>query len=241
MSASPHSRSYALRADVAVVALALVACGVGTVDGGNGTPMPGSDPCNGVTCSAHGSCVASGSPAVAVCDCDDGFYAAGLTCLANDVSPVCATPVTTDSTYSGYAATVLDDGVVDARGGTATTWASSDGAGTAHFVELQFARTVSVSEVRLFWAWNATRSTYTTSQTLDVLYWNGSAFATAGTFTRSGAGAPVSTVTFAAVQTTRLRLEQAAGMGPTDYANVMWLAEIDYGPTASCLTSCAQR
>mgnify|MGYP001565600821 CR=1 FL=1 len=259
-------RNFLRLCGVAPLLVGLTACGLGTVDGGstgvaagedggacfaNDTcnaglicnasqicrPV-GADPCIGVACSGHGSCVTSGTPAVASCDCDTDFYAVGLTCLANDVAPMCATPVTTDSTYSGYATAVLDDGVVDARGGTVTTWASSDGAGTAHFVELQFARAISISEVQIFWAWNSTRSTYATSQAVDVTYWNGSAFATAGTFTRSGASTPVSTVTFAAVQTTRLRLEQAAGMGPADYPNVMWLTEVDYGPTAACLTSC---
>ncbi len=227
MSAS--SRASSLSACVTLSALSLLAaCSAGTVEG--------TSPCDGQSCSGHGRCVAAG--VVASCQCDGGFFAAGLACLANDAAPVCAGTVAVDSTYSGYASAVLDDGVVDARGGTSTTWASTDAASSAHYVELEFPSAIAIGEVQLFWAWNSTRSTYTTSQSVAIEYWNGSAFVSAETFTRSGAGVPVSIVTFATVQTTRLRLSQAAGMGPTDYANVMWLTEVDYGPAPSCLAGC---
>jgi hypothetical protein len=52
---------------LAVVALA--ACG-------------GSDPCAVVTCSSHGTCAVAGS--AAICACDSGYHASGLSCLIDD-------------------------------------------------------------------------------------------------------------------------------------------------------------
>ncbi|MFH1812171.1 MAG: hypothetical protein ABIJ09_25770, partial [Pseudomonadota bacterium] len=44
-------------------------------------PTPGTDLCEGVTCSGHGSCQASGD--VASCNCASGFSADGLDCIAD--------------------------------------------------------------------------------------------------------------------------------------------------------------
>lgn len=43
--------------------------------------VPTADPCDGVTCSGHGTCVGSGAPLAPSCACDDGFVATGLDCL----------------------------------------------------------------------------------------------------------------------------------------------------------------
>jgi hypothetical protein len=40
------------------------------------------DPCDGVTCSGHGTCVVDGDSAS--CDCNDGYHADGLRCVADD-------------------------------------------------------------------------------------------------------------------------------------------------------------
>ena len=259
-------RNFLRLCGVAPLLVGLTACGLGTVDGGstgvaagedggacfaNDTcndglvcnasqicrPV-GADPCTGVTCSGHGSCAVAGSPAVAACECDTDFYAAGLICLANEVAPVCATALTVDSSYGGYDPQALDDGVVDALGATNTTWASNDVAGAEHWVELEFPHAIAIGAVELFWAWNDFKSTYATSQAVEVLYWDRDGYATAATFTRADAGEPVSSLVFAPVETTRLRIRQAGDMGPPDYKRVLWLTEIDYGPTAACLTGC---
>ena len=120
-----HTESRAIIHVLALLAVALSACGVGSVDGvitepavpvgdlggpcyGNGTcnaelvcdasqacvspsdpDPPPADRCAAVTCSGHGSCIDSGVSAS--CNCDLGFYAHGLTCIA-DTANTCATP-----------------------------------------------------------------------------------------------------------------------------------------------------
>ncbi len=50
-----------------------------TTGSARGGPIPPSDPCQGVTCSEHGTChTIEGAPA---CDCAQGYQAAGLSCL----------------------------------------------------------------------------------------------------------------------------------------------------------------
>lgn len=44
-----------------------------------GVHPDGSDPCQGITCSGHGTCVITGG--VAQCDCETGYQPVGLTCV----------------------------------------------------------------------------------------------------------------------------------------------------------------
>lgn len=196
------------------------------------------DPCDGITCSDHGRCIVSGTPASPACDCDNSFDAAALACLPHDAAPACASLVSVDSSYSGYGTAPLDDGIVDARGGTGTTWASASPAGSEHTVEFQFPNAIALGSVTLWWAWNANKATYTTSQTVQIRAWNETTYVTVATIVRDVDASPVSHVTFAPVETSRLQLFQAAGQGPVDYVNVLWLTEVDYGPSADCLVGC---
>ncbi|MBU1068118.1 hypothetical protein KJ975_00985 [Myxococcota bacterium] len=44
------------------------------------------DPCAGITCSDHGSCVTDDTGAAA-CDCEEGFHTENLTCIEDNVAP----------------------------------------------------------------------------------------------------------------------------------------------------------
>jgi hypothetical protein len=72
-----------------------------TSDQASVTVTSGADPCQGVACSGHGACVEDGG--VASCQCDAGYHAQGLACLA-DADP-CA-----GVTCSGHGACVLAGG-----------------------------------------------------------------------------------------------------------------------------------
>ena len=68
-----------------------------------------------------------------------------------------------------------------------------------------------------------------TSQRVDVQYWDGSAYRTVASMLYPGSDVTVSSVSFAAVTTDRLRFFQPANQGHPAYSAVMWLTEIDYG------------
>jgi len=68
--------------------------GGGTTPPAGGGTTPPVDPCNGQTCSGHGTCAVNGG--VATCTCQTGFHAEGMSCLADqtvlsfsvDISPI---------------------------------------------------------------------------------------------------------------------------------------------------------
>ncbi|MBN2693487.1 PPC domain-containing protein [bacterium] len=51
----------------------------------NGTCVSSSNPCDGVTCSNHGTCVNTNG--VASCNCNTGYHAVGLTCVVDTTDP----------------------------------------------------------------------------------------------------------------------------------------------------------
>ena len=61
---------------LSMAALSLVVLGLSCGDEGNDL-----NPCDGVVCSGHGTCVEAG--ANATCDCDDDYHADGLECIAD--------------------------------------------------------------------------------------------------------------------------------------------------------------
>jgi len=98
-------------------ALSAIACG-----GGAGSDEDG-DPCAGITCSGHGSCVASGGSAT--CECESGFHTSGLICVDDDFAGSCNmplsygcddftgssfTPSAVQSTCSGFSGAVYSPG-----------------------------------------------------------------------------------------------------------------------------------
>jgi hypothetical protein len=80
--------------------------------------------------------------------------------------------VTVDSTYSGYSPDVIDDGIIDANGGTSTTWASAESTTDPHWVLLEFPTEQPISNVTIYWAHNNQRGLLMSSQQVDVQYWD---------------------------------------------------------------------
>ena len=186
----------------------------------------------------------SSSPRGCADDQNGGCFSGGLSSwpdlpfmygnMEGVVNPYALTGVTitVDSTYPGYTTAPLHDGVVNATGGTATTWASAESAIADHWVVLAFDTAQAVSSVTLYWAWNSNAGAYMTSQAVLVQQWDGTAYQTVATFTRSTDVAS-STVTFSPVTTSRLRFYQSANQGNPVYPTVLWLTEIAYGIQAS--------
>ena len=145
-------------------------------------------------------------------------------------SPSSETTVTVDSTYPEYSSAVIDDGIIDAKGGTATTWASADDGTTAnHWIDIAFPLSRQLNTVTIHWAYNNFQQKYMTSQRVDVQYWNGSSYATVATLSYPGSDVPSSSVSFPSITTTQLRFLQPANQGNPTYTTVLWVTEFDYG------------
>jgi hypothetical protein len=135
-------------------------------------------------------------------------------------------------TYDGYFPDRVNDGVINPRGGTNTTWASNETT-SPHWIVLYFDTLRAVSSAKVYWAWNAGRSTWACSQQFNIQYWNQGtgAYVNAASVTNTTADS-VTTVQFSTVSTTRIRYYQPANMGPTDYPSVVWLTEFSLsGPS----------
>src|SRR2546425_113810 len=138
--------------------------------------------------------------------------------------------ISVESTYGGYSTSVIHDGVINAAGGTATTWASADeGPTAAHWITVSFATPTTISSAAIDWAYNTAQGRFMTSQDVDVQYWDGTAYQTAASLLYSGGDVANSSVTFPSVPTTALRFYQPANMGPPAYPAILWLTEIEYG------------
>jgi hypothetical protein len=137
-----------------------------------------------------------------------------------------------DSTYSGYSTAPIDDGVINANGGTSTTWASNDDAAQPHWIAITFPSQTQINNVNVWWAYNSGQARLMTSQRLDVQYWDGSAYQTATSLVYA-ADVANSSASFPAVSTTSLRFYQPANMGPPSYPRVLWVTELDYGLSGS--------
>ncbi|MEZ4270836.1 MAG: putative metal-binding motif-containing protein [Myxococcota bacterium] len=144
-------------------------------------------------------------------------------------TPPKLSPITVDSTFPGYDIVAIDDDVIDAKGGTDTTWASTDSASEPHWVSIDFGTARELSFVTVHWAFNSFRQELMTSQQVDVQYFDGKSFVTLGSLSDADGLVSTSRLDFAPVSTTKLRLWQPANMGPQQYSGVMWLTEVDYG------------
>jgi hypothetical protein len=99
------------------MAFCLVGCG--SVQS-NPDMMMMSGPCAGVTCSGHGTCMASGN--TATCSCDTGYAAMGTKCIATTgpcAGVTCSNHGTCDAT-SGAAVCACDPGYIAGAGNTCT-------------------------------------------------------------------------------------------------------------------------
>jgi hypothetical protein len=63
----------------------------GAIVDGNGEDSAAAGPCRDVSCGAHGTCVANAG--AAACQCEAGFHAEGLTCVADPPVDPCAAVV----------------------------------------------------------------------------------------------------------------------------------------------------
>jgi hypothetical protein len=136
------------------------------------------------------------------------------------------------STYDGYSPICINDGVIAPRGGTGTTWASGESATSPHWVEMYFDTLRTVSMARIYWAWNATRTSWMCSQQYYFQYWNQStnSYMDAALVNNSTVDS-VTTTQFTPFTTRKIRYWQPANMGPPNYARIVWLSEIlFYGP-----------
>ena len=156
---------------------------------------------------------------------------------ASAIQPPTSSGVTVDSTYSGYTTAAIDDGVINATGGMATTWASADDSATAdHWINIALPSAQQINNVTIYWAYNNYQQKYMTSQRVDVQYWNGSSYVTAATMTYPGSDVPSTTLSFPSVTTSQIRFYQPANQGNPTYSTVFWITEVDYSykspPTA---------
>ncbi|MGB5107571.1 MAG: fibronectin type III domain-containing protein, partial [Candidatus Zixiibacteriota bacterium] len=150
-----------------------------------------------------------------------------LTKIDNGIIP------TVSSTYSGYSISEINDGVLDPFSGTASTWASTESATQAHWIEFNFGASQQVKRVVVYWAWNSSRSNWMTSQQMKLQSWNGSAYVDITT-TNNTVADSCTFVDVTPVTTSRIRYYQPANMGPATYPSVAWLSEVDvYGTSAA--------
>jgi hypothetical protein len=140
-------------------------------------------------------------------------------------------PVTVSGTYAGYNPAVINDGVIDPRGGTSTTWASDADTANPHWIELTFSGSYRVGRARIYWAWNGSSSNWMCSQQYIIQYWDAGAGAFVNATVVNNSSADSVTLTdFPPVTTNRIRYWQPANMGPATYRRILWLTEFQlYG------------
>jgi hypothetical protein len=134
-------------------------------------------------------------------------------------------------TYSGYVTTPINDGIINPRGGTPTTWASDQSTTTSHWVEMTLSSPRTISRVRIYWAWNNYSSGWMCSRQYSIQYWNtnSSAYVDVATINNSAVDSVTST-DITPVTTNKIRYWQPANMGPASYASILWLTEMElYG------------
>ncbi|MEN6641000.1 MAG: hypothetical protein ABFE08_01005 [Armatimonadia bacterium] len=133
---------------------------------------------------------------------------------------------TVDSSFSGYTAAPVNDGVIIGEGlhWTQEAWASADN-GKEHFIELKFPAAVTVSRGVIYWSLDAGMPR--TSQEVQLQVWRDGAWQTLQTLQRSKP-APQSEVKLAQpVTADRFRVYQPAGKGPQDRPGLMWVREVE--------------
>jgi hypothetical protein len=159
--------------------------------------------------------------------------------FSNEVSTTVSSgqPVTpllsVDSTYAGYTISAIDDGIINANGEGATTWASTESSTTGHWIEIAFPSAMPLNYATIWWAFNPYQQKYMVSQQVDIQYWDGAAFRTLGSLRPTNLNVASSTFTFFFVTTSKLRFYQPANQGPPTYTTVLWVTEIDYGANNS--------
>ncbi len=132
--------------------------------------------------------------------------------------------VTVRSTSIGSESDLVD-GIIN----TTNSWASSSTGPFPHRITMDFiVGQVTVSNITIWWGWNATTSRYMTSQQVEIQYADaGYVFQPLVTFNSGGAqNISNSTIILPQFSTQALRFVQQSGMGPPSYPNIMWISEI---------------
>jgi len=161
------------------------------------------------------------------------YFATGPeTSFSNEVSKTLGstqtgTGISVDSTFPGYSVASIDDGIVNAGGETATTWASADNSAD-HWITLNFPSSTQINSATIWWAYAAWQGKYMTSKRVDIQYWNGTAFQTVASIQPTSFDVPSSSVSFSTINTTQLRFYQPANQGPPTYTGIFWVTEVDY-------------
>jgi phosphodiesterase/alkaline phosphatase D-like protein len=141
-------------------------------------------------------------------------------------------PVSVCGNYSGYNPIRINDGVVNPRGGTSTTWASDSDSTSPHWIEFTFSAIRQVSRARVLWALNG--SNWMCSQQYIIQHWDANSGSYVNTATVNNSSPDSITITdFTPVTTNRIRYWQPANMGPVTYRRITWLTELElYGTNA---------
>ncbi|MEN6346406.1 MAG: hypothetical protein ABFE16_13990 [Armatimonadia bacterium] len=134
--------------------------------------------------------------------------------------------VTVDSSFNGYDASPINDGVISAEGlhWTKEAWASADD-GKEHFVEVQFPAPVTVGRAMIYWSLDA--GVPRTSQEVRLQAWREGAWQALST-ARSTRPTPQTEIKLdQPVTADRFRLLQPAGQGPLNRTGLMWVRELE--------------
>lgn len=193
--------------------------------------------CLNYTPPSYPSCISQGGNICnSTASCNGNWINAndtGYCCNGNCYTPMPPNiTISVDSTYGGYSTAVIDDDIIDAFGGIATTWASAQDAINPHWIAINFSAPKTLNNATIWWAWNQyqTPQIFMTSQRVDVQYWDGNSYQTAASLLNPlGLHISNSSVSFPQFTTTSLRFFQPANMGDTNYSTVIWLTEVDYG------------
>ncbi|MFH0972052.1 MAG: right-handed parallel beta-helix repeat-containing protein [Candidatus Micrarchaeota archaeon] len=203
---------------------------------GNGAtpPVPSPSPSSSPSPSPSPSIIPSPSPSASPSPSPSPSASPSASpSISPSASPTCSPSISVDSTYSGYSVSTIDDGIINANGGTSTTWASGESVSAAHWVEKQFCSPTQISTATIWWAYNAVQSAYMTSQQVQVQFYGGSSWQTAASIPYPGSNQPISTVSFSPISASRWRLYQPINQGAATYASVMWLTEIELNAASS--------
>ncbi|HEX8160280.1 MAG TPA: protein kinase [Pyrinomonadaceae bacterium] len=136
--------------------------------------------------------------------------------------------VLVDSSFDGYDAKPLTDGVTDVRRVGAArynegNWASAE-TPEAHWIELQFDAPAPVAAVYVYWGFDKNRYLPARRVELQASDERGE-WRTVSTV-EPGANYDRTSFEFAPVRTTRLRLLQPAQQGPPNRSFIMWVREV---------------
>ena len=132
-----------------------------------------------------------------------------------------------DSSYSGYSAAPINDGIVHVAADahwTEESWASADEA-KEHFIELTFEEARTVERVVIYWSMDA--GTPKTSREVRLEARDGDGWRSVQTVMPSGLEQETVFELDEAVTASVLRLLQPSGRGSHERPNIMWVREVE--------------